>query len=150
MIVIKHPLTLQGYLAEKKDFAGPVGFVPTMGALHRGHIELIKRARNESGLVVCSIFVNPTQFNDPRDYQKYPQTLEQDLYQLEVSGTDILFLPSVDTLYGDGLKGLEKYDLGSLETVLEGFYRPGHFQGVCQVMNRLLRVVEPDQLFVGL
>jgi pantoate--beta-alanine ligase len=120
-----------------------------MGALHQGHIALIRRAREESGLVVCSIFINPTQFNDPKDFQKYPVTIEEDIYQLEVAGTDILFLPSVEALYPKGTKDLERYDLGYLENILEGYYRPGHYQGVCQVMSRLLKVIAPDLLFMG-
>ena len=120
-----------------------------MGALHAGHISLITISNLEADITVCSIFVNPTQFNDPKDFQKYPITLEKDIALLEAAGVDILFLPSVAELYPDGTANLEHYDLGSLETLLEGKYRPGHFQGVCQVMQRLLRIVLPDQLFMG-
>ena len=106
-------------------------------------------SKNQADLTVCSIFVNPTQFNDPKDFQKYPVTLEKDIALLEAAGTDILFLPGVTELYPGGTANLEHYDLGPLETLLEGKYRPGHFQGVCQVMFRLLNVVRPDYLFMG-
>jgi len=149
MIVIKDPHLFKDWLTFKRISQAPIGFVPTMGALHQGHIALIRQAREESGLVVCSIFVNPTQFNDPKDYKKYPVTVEEDIYQLETAGTDILFLPSVEALYPNGTKDLERYELGYLENVLEGYYRPGHYQGVCQVMSRLLKAVEPDLLFMG-
>jgi len=149
MIVIKNPLLFKDWLAIKRISHAPIGFVPTMGALHQGHIALIRQAREESGLVVCSIFVNPTQFNDPKDFQKYPVTIEDDIYQLETAGTDILFMPSVEALYPSGTKDLERYDLGYLENILEGYYRPGHYQGVCQVMSRLLEAVTPDLLFMG-
>ena len=149
MIVIKDPVLLKAWLAVKRISHGPIGFVPTMGALHEGHIALIRQARKESGLVVCSIFVNPTQFNDPKDFQKYPVTIEEDIYQLEIAGTDILFLPTIEALYPNGTKDLERYELGYLENILEGFYRPGHYQGVCQVMSRLLKAVEPELLFMG-
>lgn len=149
MIVIKDPELFKDWLAFKRISQGPIGFVPTMGALHRGHIALIRQAQEEAELVVCSIFVNPTQFNDPKDFQKYPVTIEEDIYQLETAGTDILFLPTVEALYPNGTKNLERYELGYLENILEGYYRPGHFQGVCQVMSRLLKVVTPDLLFMG-
>ncbi len=149
MIVIKDPILLKDWLAVKRISLGPIGFIPTMGALHQGHIALIRQARKESKLVVCSIFINPTQFNDPKDFQKYPVTIEEDIYLLETAGTDILFLPSVEALYPNGTKNLERYELGYLENILEGYYRPGHYQGVCQVMSRLLKTVAPDLLFMG-
>jgi len=120
-----------------------------MGALHEGHISLIAISKQSTALTVCSIFVNPTQFNDPKDFQKYPITLEKDIPMLEKAGVDVLFLPEVAEMYPDGTQGLETYDLGPLETLLEGKFRPGHFQGVSQVMRRLLEKVRPDQLFMG-
>ena len=120
-----------------------------MGALHAGHISLITISKKKTDVSVCSIFVNPTQFNDPKDFQKYPATLDKDIALLERAGVDILFLPEVAELYPGGTTGLETYDLGRLETLLEGKYRPGHFQGVCQVMRRLLDIVRPDHLFMG-
>ena len=146
MILVKNTSDLKGFLQKSQ---GPISFVPTMGALHRGHLALMETARKHSSTTVCSIFVNPTQFNDPKDFAKYPITLEKDIELLEHSGTDILFLPSVSTLYPLVTSNLENYELGYLETVLEGSSRPGHFQGVCQVMFRLLTAVGPVKLFMG-
>lgn len=149
MIIIKQAARLQEYLQQQAARGLVSGFVPTMGALHKGHLSLIAESRKHAGVTVCSIFVNPTQFNDAKDFEKYPKTLEQDILLLEKGGTDILFLPSVSEMYPDGLTNLEHYDLGYLETILEGKFRPGHFQGVCQVMYRLLKLVQPDLLFMG-
>ncbi len=146
MIIIKKSEDLRSYL---KSASGEIGFVPTMGALHDGHMTLINQARKQSSTVVCSIFVNPTQFNDPKDFAKYPVTIEKDIELLEQAGTDILFLPGISDIYPDGTSGQEIYDLGFLETVFEGEFRPGHFQGVCQVMFRLLSIVSPHKLFMG-
>ena len=134
---------------ELKSRGSKIGFVPTMGALHEGHISLINSSRSQSDITICSIFVNPAQFNDPDDFKKYPVSLENDIRMLEKAGTDIAFIPSVKEIYPQGDSGLETYVLGALETILEGRYRPGHFQGVCQVMSRLLRLVEPQHLFMG-
>lgn len=120
-----------------------------MGALHAGHISLIDISKKSTEITVCNIFVNPTQFNDPRDFQKYPITIEDDILLLEQAEADVLYLPEVSDIYPDGTKSLETYDLGRLESLLEGAFRPGHFQGVCQVMRRLLDAVRPDQLFMG-
>jgi len=125
------------------------GFIPTLGALHEGHASLILEARSRGRFTICSVFVNPTQFNDPSDYAKYPKTLDQDILTLEKSGVDVLFLPSVEEIYPGGTQLEKRYDLGYLETILEGRYRPGHFQGVCQVVERLLRIVRPDELYMG-
>jgi pantoate--beta-alanine ligase len=149
MILFKKAADLDSYLRQKKNEGQTVGFVPTMGALHNGHISLIDASRRIANITVCSIFVNPTQFNDPKDFQKYPSTVEKDIYLLEKNKTDVLFLPSVDEIYQKGTSQLEHYDLGNLETILEGQYRPGHFQGVCQVMNRLIRIVQPQHLLMG-
>ena len=149
MIIFKQADVLARYLDEQHSMHRSTGFIPTMGALHEGHLALVKEARKHTNVTVCSIFVNPTQFNDPKDFQQYPITLDEDIYQLESTGTDILFLPSVDEMYPHGIHHLEYYDLGYLETILEGQFRPGHFQGVCQVMSRLLQMVRPDQLFMG-
>jgi pantoate--beta-alanine ligase len=149
MILFKRAGDLTRWLDQQRNSGKSIGFVPTLGALHAGHISLIAISKKSAGVTVCSIFVNPTQFNDPRDFQKYPITLEKDIALLEQSGTDVLFLPETDEVYPDGTSGLERYDLGHIETLLEGRYRPGHFQGVCQVMRRLLDVVRPDDLFMG-
>lgn len=120
-----------------------------MGALHKGHLSLVEYAQSENDFTICSIFVNPTQFNDPADFEKYPVTLEQDITLLEASGCTLLFLPSVEEMYPNGLRAERHYDLGFLETVLEGQFRPGHYQGVCMVVHRLLDLVNPDQLYLG-
>jgi pantoate--beta-alanine ligase len=149
MIIIKQAAALQAYREKLKAAGKKTAFVPTMGALHRGHISLVETASRESDIVICSIFVNPTQFNDPTDFAKYPVTIEQDIYLLEKAGTAILFLPSVQEMYPNGIAPTRHYDLGYLETVLEGAYRPGHFQGVCQVVHRLLDIVMPDSMYLG-
>ena len=149
MILFKRAGELAGWLQEQRKAGKEIGFVPTMGALHPGHISLIDISKKSTGLTVCSIFVNPTQFNDPGDFQKYPITIEKDIYLLEKAGTDVLFLPEVADMYPGGTKDLEKYALGRLETILEGKYRPGHFQGVCQIVRRLLDIVHPDHLYMG-
>ncbi len=120
-----------------------------MGALHAGHISLITISKQAGQTTVASIFVNPTQFNDPKDFQKYPITIEKDIELLEKAGCDALYLPDSAEVYPGGTAHLEHYPLGYLETILEGEYRPGHFQGVCQVMSRLLKLVGPDHLFMG-
>jgi pantoate--beta-alanine ligase len=149
MILFKRAGDLAGWLEQQRVSGRSIGFVPTLGALHAGHISLIDISKKSTSLTVCSIFVNPTQFNDPKDFQKYPVTIEKDIYLLEKAGTDVLFLPEANEVYPGGTADLEKYDLGALETILEGKYRPGHFQGVCQVMRRLLDLVRPDHLFMG-
>ena len=149
MIVIKRITDLQKALAEYHKTGQKMGFVPTMGALHAGHMSLINNSIQSGDLVIASIFVNPTQFNDPKDFEKYPVTIEKDIDMLESAGCDILFLPLEKEIYPDGRNTLPHYNLGYLETVLEGKYRPGHFQGVCQVVHRLLQIVEPDRLYLG-
>jgi pantoate--beta-alanine ligase len=149
MILFKNQFQLSKHLLFQKKNGMTVGFVPTMGALHEGHLSLINESKKNTGLTVCSIFVNPTQFNDPKDYQKYPVTIEKDIYLLEKAKTDALYLPAVGDVYPDGTASLEQYDLGYLGTILEGKFRPGHFQGVCQVMRRLLEIVKPHSLFMG-
>lgn len=126
-----------------------IGFVPTMGALHPGHLKLVEHSKKNSDTTVVSIFVNPTQFNDPSDYARYPITLEKDIYLLEQAGCDIVFLPAIEEIYPAGTSLQEPYALGYLENLLEGKYRPGHFQGVCQVVHRLLELVQPTFLFLG-
>jgi len=149
MIIYKKTLPLQNKLQQLKNNNKKIGFVPTMGALHNGHLALIEQSKSPDTTTVCSIFINPTQFNDKKDFERYPVTLENDIYLLEKANTDILFLPAVDEIYPDGLEKNFSYDLGYLETILEGFYRPGHFQGVCRVMHKLLNIVQPDDLFMG-
>jgi pantoate--beta-alanine ligase len=148
MILIKHINKLQETIAKEKDNGKKIGFVPTMGALHQGHIALTNEAKKQNEVVVCSIFVNPTQFNNPDDLKKYPKTLEADIEKLEAADCTILFLPEVNEMYPADEKP-KFYDLGFLETVLEGKYRPGHFQGVCMIVDKLMLAVKPHVLYLG-
>jgi len=126
-----------------------VGFVPTMGALHEGHISLIRQSNLENDLTVCSIFVNPTQFNDPKDFEKYPVTLESDIKKLTAAGCDILFLPGVAEMYPTGMKNMGPIDFGYMAGTLEGEFRPGHFDGMAQIVEKLLLAVMPHHLYMG-
>lgn len=148
MLIFKQASLLQRHLTGVLPSQKTIGFVPTMGALHAGHLSLLQKARAQNDLVVCSIFVNPTQFNNPSDFLHYPKTIEQDLEVLMGAGCDILFLPPVAEVYPEGhIK--KHFDLGVIETVLEGAHRPGHFQGVCEVVDRLLSLVTPHDLYLG-
>ena len=149
MILIKTASTLRLYLSDQKKKGLQIGFIPTMGALHEGHISLIKQSLDNGDIPVCSIFVNPTQFNDIKDFRQYPVTVDQDILLLEKAGCEALFLPSVNEIYPDGFENDTHYELGYLGSILEGAYRPGHFQGVCQVMEKLLKIVMPDHLYLG-
>lgn len=149
MIVFKKAADLIAYLTSKKAEGEIIHFVPTMGALHQGHQSLVSLAKKASGITVCSIFVNPTQFNDTKDFEKYPITIAEDIEALDEVGCDVLFLPSVDEIYPKGTKQQATFDFGYLETVLEGAHRPGHFKGVGQVVARLLEIVAPDKMYLG-
>lgn len=135
---------LQKYLAGK----GKIGFVPTMGALHNGHLSLVEQSVSETEITVVSIFVNPTQFNDPVDLERYPRTLEADLKLLEPTGCQVVFAPSVTEIYPE--PDTRIFNFGLLETVMEGEFRPGHFNGVAQVVSRLFDLVQPDKAYFGL
>lgn len=134
-------------VSELGEHSGIVGFVPTMGALHSGHIALVERARAECDVVVVSIFVNPTQFNDPRDLQNYPRTEQADLELLSAAGADMVFAPSVSEVYPT--PDTRRFDFGALESVMEGAHRPGHFNGVAQVVSRLFEIVRPSRAYFG-
>lgn len=149
MILFRRASDLSQWLDLHRKESGPVGFVPTMGALHEGHLQLVRESRNAGGITVCSIFVNPTQFNDPGDFEKYPVTLEDDIRLLEQAGCHLLYHPDPADIYPGGLPRDETYELGYLETILEGAFRPGHYQGVCMVVKRLLEAVRPDRLYLG-
>ena len=149
MLIFKRITDLKNYLKLLKAKGKRVGFVPTMGALHNGHISLIERSKKNCHLTVCSIFVNPTQFNDPKDFDKYPNTIDKDIEMLNDFGCDVLFLPSVKEIYPDGLVNTAKIDFGFLAETLEGEHRPGHFNGMAQVVERLLRIVSPSHLYMG-
>jgi pantoate--beta-alanine ligase len=149
MILYKQSEDIRNKISQLKGQDKSIGFVPTMGALHEGHLSLIKQSLAETDITVVSIFINPTQFNDKKDFEKYPVVIENDIELLEKSGTDILFLPSVEEMYPNGLQAITTYDLSQIENILEGYYRPGHFQGVCNIMHRLLQTLSPDNLYMG-
>lgn len=149
MLIIKRIEDLNQYLNKVKKQGKTIGFVPTMGALHPGHISLIAKSKKMCGLTVCSIFVNPTQFNDPADFEKYPATLEADLLKLKAAKCDVVFVPSVLEMYPNGFKNTTAVDYGFLADTLEGEFRPGHFNGMSQVVEKLLRAVKPHLLFMG-
>lgn len=136
---------IREYLSAQKP--ATVGFVPTMGALHNGHLSLIAQAKQGNSLVVCSIFVNPTQFNDPKDLENYPRPIEADIAKLEQAGCDVLFNPAVTEMYDTNEQW--HLNIGPLEHLLEGEFRPGHYQGVTQVVYKLLDIVKPDTLYMG-
>lgn len=125
-----------------------IGFVPTMGALHEGHLSLVKECKKNSDVTVVSIFVNPTQFNDSEDLKRYPRTLDKDVELLKTVDCDIVFAPSVEEVYPE--PDTRKFDFGYLESVMEGAKRPGHFNGVGQVVSRLFDIVRPDKAFFGM
>lgn len=149
MILFKKTADLAAFLNKKRLSGAKIGFVPTMGALHQGHMSLIDNSKGKADVTVSSIFVNPTQFNNTTDFEKYPITIEKDIDMLEQAGCDVLLLPSVAEMYPQGTQNLPHYNLGFIETVLDGKYRPGHFQGVCQVVHRLFDIVNPHVLFLG-
>lgn len=150
MILFKKITAIKTRLELFKKQGKKIGFIPTMGALHQGHISLINLSRQQNDITVCSIFINPTQFNDAKDFEKYPVIIDRDILLLETNGANVLFLPSVHEIYPGGVSANPSpYPLGVIETMLEGQYRPGHFQGVCQVVHRLLKIIEPDVLYLG-
>ena len=139
---------LQSALSTGRANDSETGFVPTMGALHEGHLSLVRRAGKENEVVVVSIFVNPTQFNDKSDLDRYPRTLESDMEKLGTLKCDYVFAPSPEEVYP--VPDTRKFDFGHLETVMEGRFRPGHFNGVAQVVSRLFDIVKPDRAYFGL
>jgi len=149
MILFKKEHQLQNYLTTLKLDKKSIGFVPTMGALHAGHLSLIQKAKEENDCVVCSIFVNPTQFNNATDLEKYPRTAAKDIELLTSVGTDVLLMPPVEEVYPKGLDTTLELDFGKLAMVMEGQFRPGHFDGMAQVVNRLLDMVQPHSLYMG-
>jgi len=146
MLIFKKVTDLQGWLDTQRQ---AIGFAPTMGALHQGHLELIRMAKRRGDTVVASIFVNPTQFNDPKDLEKYPRMPEQDATLLLGADCDVLFIPTVEEVYPPGLDLTVRLDFGPLERVMEGIFRPGHFVGMATVVKRLLDIVQPHHLYMG-
>ncbi|MEN0057194.1 MAG: pantoate--beta-alanine ligase [Bdellovibrio sp.] len=143
-VVLQSPRECQQWRRQQQ---GSVGFVPTMGALHSGHAELLRRARQENDRVVLSIFVNPTQFNDPQDLQKYPKTWEQDVALAREHGVDAIFYPRYDDMYPDGYR--YKVTENQFSLLLDGAHRPGHFDGVLSVVMKLLNLVAPHKAYFG-
>lgn len=147
MKVVKTSKELDEILSQLRDSGNKIGFVPTMGALHDGHISLLHKALEENNFVVCSIFVNPTQFNDPKDLEKYPRPIQQDILLLEKAGCNLLFMPEVEDIYGDTDKW--EHSFGKLENIWEGALRPGHFKGVGQIVLKLFNLVRPHNAYFG-
>ena len=145
MIVVETIKDLKQELA--KYNSKNIGFVPTMGALHSGHISLVERCVKENDVCVVSVFVNPTQFNDKADLERYPRTEEADKKLLEAAGCDIVFMPGVEEMYPE--QDTRVFNFGSIETVMEGKYRPGHFNGVAQIVSKLFDAVEPTRSYFG-
>lgn len=135
-------------VAQNRQVGKRIGFVPTMGALHQGHISLIEEAKATCDIVVVSIFVNPTQFNESQDFKSYPRTLSKDLELLALAGVDFVFTPSVEEVYPQNLP-TAAFEFGSIASVMEGAHRPGHFNGVAMVVKRLFDIVNPDVAFFG-
>ena len=148
MKVLKSKKTLIDYVERQREMGKKIGFAPTMGALHQGHLSLYKAAKKENDEVISSIFVNPTQFNNPDDFQKYPKTLEKDLELLEKAGVEAVYVPNIEEMYPDGLNS-KKYDFDGLENEMEGKYRPGHFDGVGTIVEELFRQVQPHNAYFG-
>lgn len=137
------------YLSEQKNNGFTIGFVPTMGALHAGHLDLISRSVKDNDITVCSIFVNPIQFNNPDDLKKYPRNLDADIELLTISGCDVLFAPEVGEMYPEGENYSLEIDFGDLDKVMEGQFRPGHFRGVAIVVKKLFDIVLPSRTYFG-
>ncbi|MBR6774374.1 MAG: pantoate--beta-alanine ligase [Bacteroidales bacterium] len=147
MNVFNFIVDIQRFVEEKHNLGLKVGFVPTMGALHDGHLSLINRAKKENDIVVCSVFVNPIQFNNPSDLEKYPRTPEKDIEKLEQAGCDAVFMPSAEEMYPEKVE--DHYDFGDIEHVMEGACRPGHFNGVAIVVRKLFEIVNPNRAYFG-
>jgi pantoate--beta-alanine ligase len=162
MILFTRVQELQNHLNIVRMQQKTIGFVPTMGALHQGHLALVQRSKKETDLTVCSIFVNPTQFNDLNDLKKYPRTLENDTKLLESVECDVVFAPEISDIYTNEELELKRQKIedknwtegrnvnfGTLDKVMEGAHRPGHFNGVAQVVSKLFRIIQPDKAYFG-
>mgnify|MGYP004471542559 FL=1 len=147
MKIVKGINELKSYLADSKKDGKRIGLVPTMGALHKGHLSLVERCVKENDVCVVSVFVNPTQFNDKHDLETYPRTLEADCALLEQAGCDFVFAPLVEEMYPE--PDTRTFDFGPVMQVMEGAKRPGHFNGVAQVVSKLFYIVEPDNAYFG-
>lgn len=148
MFLYKEISALQKHLSPKDSKSPQTGFIPTMGSLHAGHLALIRACKEQGNRAVCSIFINPTQFNRQDDFDKYPREIEKDIELLYAAGCDVLFHPLPSMMYPDGY-AIQHYDYGNITNSLEGFHRPGHFDGVITVVKKLLDIVQPDHIYIG-
>ena len=140
--------SIQSFSLFRKKLSGTIGFVPTMGALHEGHIALIKNSKQESDITVCSIFINPTQFNNNNDFINYPKNTDKDLSLLKKNNCDIVYIPKVEDLYTKSEEP-KTYNFNGLEIVMEGKHRPGHFNGVATIVEKLFNIIKPEKAFFG-
>jgi pantoate--beta-alanine ligase len=147
MEIFKQIAPLRTFLDRVRKSEKSIGLVPTMGALHRGHISLIQTAKSQNAVTVATIYVNPTQFNNPNDLQKYPKTPEMDMEMLQEAGCDVVFIPEDPEMYAE--KPLLKFDFGHLDKVMEGKFRPGHFSGVALVVSKFFNIVQPKRAYFG-
>lgn len=149
MIIIRTVSELESYVGHERNNGRSIGLVPTMGALHAGHLSLVERAVKENDNVIVSVFVNPTQFNNPDDLASYPRTEEEDCRLLAEAGVSVAFVPEVSEMYPSGAVREKEFDLGTAAEVMEGKFRPGHFQGVAQIVSRLFELCRPDRAYFG-
>lgn len=151
MLIIRTVAELGEYVSNERKNGRSIGLVPTMGALHAGHISLVTKAVSENDIVLVSLFVNPTQFNNPTDLATYPRKEEDDFALLREAGASAVFAPSVEEIYPGGVEGRERheFELGTAATVMEGKYRPGHFQGVAEIVSKLFRMATPTRAYFG-
>jgi len=152
MLVFDKIIDIKRYLSDFRADNKLIGFIPTMGALHKGHLSLVENAKLENNIVVCSIFINPTQFNDKQDLEKYPRTLDEDKKMLIDSPCDVLFVPSVDEMYpieDNKVEAANNINLGTLDKLMEGKHRPGHFEGVIQIVRKLFEIINPNTAYFG-
>ena len=147
--ILKNRKELSDYILKIKENGQKIGFAPTMGALHEGHLSLYEKARKENDIVISSIFVNPTQFNNPEDLEKYPRTIEKDIELLQqTQNVDAVYIPQIEDIYSNGLER-KNYDFEGLENEMEGKFRPGHFDGVGTVVEELFRQIQPNNAYFG-
>lgn len=148
--IVKSNAELESYLSQWRSDNQKIGFVPTMGALHHGHLHLINEAKQHSNKTICSIFVNPTQFNEKSDFERYPRNLDKDIEKLSSTSCDLLYAPGVEDIYDPTINLTSTFDFGNLGDVMEGKHRPGHFNGVATVVKRLFELVNPHVALFGL
>ncbi|MBV7441815.1 pantoate--beta-alanine ligase [Weeksellaceae bacterium TAE3-ERU29] len=139
---------IKGYISSLKKEKKAIGFVPTMGALHEGHVSLVKQCKSENDVCIVSVFVNPTQFNNPEDLEKYPRNPEKDAELLSKNGCDVVFFPQVEDIYPEGEKS-DAFEFNGLENEMEGKFRPGHFDGVATIVNKFFNIIQPDKAYFG-